>query len=489
MTLEQKIAECNRDLFPLRGFIELSLPQRRIFGIIDVVSTMFTALNTTRAFLDYVVQSLNLDWLERENSRLLHPIVLALLDSDWDKCDWYAIMLEWPHVSLDGERLAYTRNAAAGVQDRQTVTSIGKYLARHFSALPANVLRDAAALFTPDKFEVWDTVEDIVRGVQEGPNSCMKWSRHTDVETHPYSCYAPENGWTLAVRIANDQIDGRCLCHTKGDKKIFVRSFKRDPDEGYSHSDVVLEAWLKSQGYAHEDAWKSYCQIDTKGSCLFPYIDGDCQYVNDDGFIDEDGAYECDNTNGSATSNDDRNYCQRCDSHNNNGVCTGRLEDYWVCDGCMESYTYVIGQNGNEYYIHDDDVVMVGDRNYDADYLADNDIVKLDDGSGDYAELDDTVCINGDYYLEDDDDVVYFDGEYHLISDSDTVELHEARPGNGDEHALVHYTWTCADTGYRYHHDTPSVEIDGETYHPDSDTALAFAEAEAQQLTLELAPS
>lgn len=444
MTLEHKIAECNQVSFPLLAFIDLGLLQERFAGIINDISTIFD-VRTTRAFLGYVAQNLKLDWLERETLRPMHPTILALLDSDPDHCDWYAILLEWPHVSLDGERLAYTRNAAAGVQDRQTVTSLGKYLARHFSTLPSNVLRDAAALFTPDKFEMRDTVEGIVNGVQEGPTSCMKWRHHTDINTHPYSCYTPQNGWTLAVRIANGRIDGRCLCHTNTTKKIFVRSFARDkdnPDDGYSYSDVALESWLKAQGYSHEDEWQSYCQIDTHDNELFPFIDGSRQKVDERGFITEHGRYICDNTGGDASGggDDDRPYCQRCDCYECDGTWTGRNEDYWVCDSCMESYTCASGLNGNEYYIHNDSVITVGDRNYDADYLADNDIVQLDDGSGDYAHQDDTVCINGDYYLDDDDDVVYFDDEYHLISDSNTVELHEARPGNGDQYAHVDNT-------------------------------------------------
>lgn len=485
MTLEQKIAEYNQVPFPLMAFIDAYSIELVWVDRVSNDNTLFRALNTTRAFLGYVAQSLKLDWLERETERPLHPTILGLLDSDWDHCDWYAILLEWPHVSQDGERLAYTRNAATGVQDRQTVTSLGKYLARHFSSLPSNVLRDAAALFTPDKFEMRDTLEGIVAGVQEGPASCMKWLRHTDVNTHPYSCYTPQNGWTLAVRIANGRIDGRCLCHTKNDTKIFVRSFARDkdsPDYGYSHSDVALESWLKAQGYSHEDEWHNHCQIDTHDGTLLPYIDGDCQNVDEGGFITEAGRYKCDCTDGTdshaSEDDDNRNYCQRCDCREDDGTWTGRNENYWVCDSCMDSYTCVMGQNGNEYYIHNDSVVLVGDNKYDEDCLADNNIVCLNDG--DYANLDDTVCINGDYYLEDDDDVVYFDDEYHLISDSDVVELDEERPGNGGKYALVHYTWTCTDTGHRYHHDTPSVEIDDETYHPDSETAQAFAESEAK---------
>ena len=51
--------------------------------------------------------------------------------------DWHQLMLEWPHkAETDPSRLAYTRDERAGEADRQTVTSIGKYLTRHFPDAP-----------------------------------------------------------------------------------------------------------------------------------------------------------------------------------------------------------------------------------------------------------------------------------------------------------------------------------------------------------------
>lgn len=493
MTLEEQIAECNTYPDPLKTFIESydNYADDDAGVLVTEACTLFDSFHNTSTFLSYVAQNLKLDWMERETMRPMHPIILRLLDSAGVDCDWYAILLEWPHVSQDGDRLAYTRSAAAGVQDRQTLTSLGKYLARHFSYLPANVLRDAAALFTPDKFEIWDTIEGIVRGVQDGPPSCMKWLDHTDIDTHPYSCYTPQNGWTLAVRISEGVIAGRCLCHTKNDTTIFVRSFKQCVANGYSHSDVALESWLKAKGYTHEHEWRSYCQIDTRGGELFPYIDGACQRVDENGFITPYGQYLCTDTGGDAANADgedeDSEYCHECERRRESGTWTGRHEDTWVCDSCMDDYTFVTGCRGNDYYVADDRAVEIGGNYYDVEYLSDNDIVELADG--DHAKLDDCVCIDSGWCLTDSDSLVYYDNEYHLLSDEGVIELHEERPGTDDRHAHIEDTWTCADTGYIYHNDTPYIEIDDEIYHLDSATAQAFAESEAQQLTLELEPS
>lgn len=489
MTLEHKIAECNGFPEPLKWFIEtrdITCPDPTI----DSMTTMFgLRYNKLGDLMFAIANTLSLDWLNRESLRLLHPIVVKLLDEH--ECDWYGLMLEWPHVSQDGERLGYTRNTASGINDRQTVTTLGKYLARHWPNLPDHTRRDAAALFTPDKFAIYDTTEYIVHGVQTGPASCMQWADHEDITTHPYSCYAPENGWTLAVRIAGGRIDGRCLCHTKADKRIFVRSFARDvanPESGYSHSDTKLEAWLKDQGYEHRNEWVSYCQLDTKDSALFPYVDGGTQRCDDNGFITEDGCYNCTNTDGSADQEDEDESMGDCDAcgdtvyeNNDDRIWVGRNEDVLICGECAHNYTHVHGRNSNTYYVYEDRVVYVDDEAYDEDYLADNDIVELEDGG--FAHRDNAVLINDKWYLEDDDDVTYFNDEYHLISADNTVELGEPEPGNGARYAHTDDTWECEETGKIYHNKTPFVLIDGEKYHASSDAA------QAKQTELELEPS
>lgn len=494
MKLQDQIAECNDYPEPLMAFIN-----RTGYINIRLINDRYTScfgsysgeglFRTTSVLVSHTVSMLDLDWLKRQaTTHSLHPVVNKLIDDHGG--DWYGIMLEWPHISEDGERLAYTRNATAGINNRVTVTSLGKYLAKWFPELSDHVLRDAAALFTPDKFEMRDTVADIVDGVQNGPHSCMRWVSKLNIapEEHPYSCYAPENGWTLAVRITGTgRIDGRCLCHTKDDKKIFVRSFARDkdsPDNGYSHSDTALEAWLKEQGYLHKNEWAEYCQLDTKNNTLYPYIDGNVQTCDGSGFITEDGDYGCDNTDGTAGSAN-IGQCSECDERITEDDIFIRVgpdedSDELICGNCDHNYTYALGRNGHEYYVHDDNVIYVDGNPYHDDYMHDNDIVELKDGN--YAKDEDVVCVDDEYYLVDDRRVVQIDDEYYLHTDIKVVSLNEPNPDNGDKYALEDDVWYCAETGNCYHRLIEPVVIDDETYHADSAAA-------SKQIPLELEPS
>lgn len=71
-------------------------------------------------------------YLEREILKPLHPVVVALLDAGaipQGNCG--ELIGEWPHVSKDGKRVAYTQDATKGNADRQSVTDIGDYLQRY----------------------------------------------------------------------------------------------------------------------------------------------------------------------------------------------------------------------------------------------------------------------------------------------------------------------------------------------------------------------
>ena len=74
----------------------------------------------------------------------IHPVVYQALLTHQPTV-WHQVMLELPHVATDGVRVAYTRDDAHGEQDRQTVTSVGKYIKRHWSYLRDDVIRDLVA--------------------------------------------------------------------------------------------------------------------------------------------------------------------------------------------------------------------------------------------------------------------------------------------------------------------------------------------------------
>lgn len=71
-------------------------------------------------------------YLAREMQKPLHPVVVALLDAGAiEDADLGDLTREWPHVSQDGERIAYTLNAGKGDNDFQSVTRISAYLQRY----------------------------------------------------------------------------------------------------------------------------------------------------------------------------------------------------------------------------------------------------------------------------------------------------------------------------------------------------------------------
>lgn len=283
-------------------------------------------------------------WVYLSKRSQLHPVIAKIID-EYRPDNWQQLLLEWPHVSeTDPSRLAYSRDERALAEDRQVITTLGKYIKRHWSAMPDHMIRDYA-MAAHDHIEIWDTSELIICAVELGPHSCMKssydsipfndsdngdlveWftndrSHHVNWDYHPYRVYGPEYGWAIAVRYNIDEpnsILGRCLVHQE--HKCFVRSYARGQTED-SHSDHALEAWLKGQGYRREPHWpngvimRHISHPDPRdendeyeySSFMAPYIDGNIRGVRTtrrDGklclALDRDSDWTCDNTNGQAS--------------------------------------------------------------------------------------------------------------------------------------------------------------------------------------------
>lgn len=380
----------------------------------------------------------------------LHPSVVRMVEKYKPK-DYLQLALEYPHVSeKDSSRLAYTRSDADGANDRQLVTSIGKYLSRHWPNIDDHLRRDAQAAFTPDALVIYDTLPEIIRAIEEGPRSCMasvygsipfksedkekmrlwfadKNNPEPDWGLHPYSAYLPEYGWSIATRTTPEgRIDGRALVYKDGKERVFLRTYQRhktDPT-GWSETDFTLREWLIHQGYVLVTSWPEGARLHTPydqwaRKISAPYVDGGCQTVEFDGdktsyFSATSWTHQLTDTSGFVLGRDqddeDTEYCPDCDEHypSDDMVCVGRHEDYLVCQGCRDdNYVWVRGADSRrsfrEYYAHENNTDECGNYTIDTEYPPEG-VVQLDDGG--WAEIDDCVCINGDYYLEDDDDVV-----------------------------------------------------------------------------------
>jgi hypothetical protein len=441
-------------------------------------------------------------WIIREMDKYpMHPVIDASIKLV-RPIDWHQLLLEWPHISEgDRTRIAYTQNEVKGQKNIQTVTSVGKYLNRHFS-LPDHTIRDLVARHgSAARFQFVHTTAEMIYHLHKGPGSCMVWRddrgiRCSDgVQRHPYEAYDPKYGWHMAVRIEGDETIGRALCMTqpKDGKKYYVRTYARPSSNGgYSETDNGMENWLAEQGYVKENYWEDGERLayhETSDHFLAPYLDGGEKRVTLDVgnrcvVIDSDGEYVCDQTGGCPT-DDSGDYfdCEDCGDRtdDDDGYWIGRGEDTRVCESCLSnSYVYVYGRRGNQYYVHQDNAVYVDSQSehYDVDYLDDNEIVELN--NGEYAPLDESVEINGDWYHVEDERI--------------------CRTEDTDEFLLVDDgCWQCEESGNWYTDSIDWVVVNGEKYHPDhapatddedGDTAVAVApvvtKPEATMLTMEM---
>ena len=424
----------------------------------------------------------------------MHPVIQAAFAFE-DPKDYAQLCLEWPYeADMDKTRIAYTQDDRAAEADRQTVTTVGKYLKRHFPTMYDHTIRDLVAKYaTASEFSISDSSADIIDAVQDGPPSCMKWDEGQvdDVGCHPYAVYAPVYGWAIATRKDGRQINGRALVMQRknGEKdiKYFVRTYQRPSDtcSRYSAPDEQLYQWLESQGYEHRNGWKgekiAYIESSLRNmDFVAPYIDGNAQCVSESYdsatrtkylVISASGDYECCSTGGGYEAQNSCT-CEDCNSRvdEDEAYTVGYHGDRSVGPCCIDEYRQVIGRNGNEYYVPEDEAVEVDGDWYDYDCLGEHDIVCLHDGE--YCMQDDAVYIgsNGDWYRSDDSDVVEDHNNEWQMRD-DCVELHDG------EWALSDDTWCCEASGEYYLTDNEDpVTIHGLTFHPDT-TAEDISEA------------
>ena len=387
----------------------------------------------------------------------IHPIVIKAMEMARPD-DWQQLILEWPHrAESDATRLAYTVNERKGEDDKQAITTVGKYLTKHFSTLPDHAIRDLAALCGRGECFIVNTSVQMIYHLERGPRSCMQWGSDTDPDEHPYQVYDPKYGWGMAVRVVGGETVGRALVINNEGEKYFVRSYLRN-DDGYSGRDDVLEAWLKEGGYAHHGGWNEGQKLrfiaDSGNNCGFiaPYIDGCNQKVSCTGsalVINDDGEYECSNTDGDA---DEINgtECADCGDRvrDGDGYWVGYHEDNLVCSSCEDNYRLGYGRNGREYRFSEDVAVYVESRDsyFHNDYLDDNNIIELD--NGEYEHVDEAIEIDGNYYTQDDERICLF---------QDTQEWGMQSDG-----------WQCAASCDWYTDSVECVEVDDEKYHPDN---------------------
>ena len=427
------------------------------------------------------------DWHRREQYQTgldIHAAVIAAT-TVCRPADWKGMLLEWPHVADDDRRqIAYTRDERMGEANRQTMTSVGKYLKRNFPTMSDHVLRDIVALHTPHnvEFKFLRTTPEMLHAIDTGPYSCMcsrysggsndRWTHPQSVTYghHPYEVYDPELGWHMAVAMEGNEVTGRALCMDK----YYVRTYKAQGEHG-STTDERLDAWLQDQGYDKQRSW----EYDTlfkhiplqRRYFVAPYIDGGqyCVVIDTRGYLrlvdpndldNGDKYYECRNTSGTPTQetcNTGTAQCEDCNEwiDENDARTVGVSEDRCVCENCRDNnYTWAYTYRGRERYVPSDQVVYVGDNYYDTDYLSENNIVELADG--DYACQDEACYIErlDEYHLLDDCVHCEHSNEYELSDDC--KQLHDGEYAHEDD------CWQCEHSHEWYLDDEAGIRYETE---------------------------
>jgi hypothetical protein len=422
----------------------------------------------------FQIFSHNYHWYRREiRTYDFHEVIIELIRKHKPE-NLALLVLEYPHKSVkDPSNLAFTRDIRAGEDDRQTVTTFGRYIRRHFPQLKDHEIRDYTTKCNSDIFEVWDTIEGIIRSVQLGPKSCMTWDNqytpgHPEYvehksRKHPYRVYDPSLGWRSVVRLRKEDnmIMGRALVlELSEENKGFVRTYKRGTD--YSYADETLEYWLKEAGYEHWGEWPAKSKlkrIESDYGVLAPYLDGDIQTVDDNGeylIITPYGNFELDTTDGYINlEEEDQAYCEYCDSHHDESYMVDTDDSYYpqVCHSCASNnFIQAVGYNGRTVFVQEEHTIYLEStgEHYFEDDIESNGIVQLQDG--DYALVEDAIehGITGDFYLLSD------------IEKADNTII------------IGEYCYERDDTGVfycegskEYYYNEASVEVDGLTYHVD----------------------
>ena len=407
----------------------------------------------------------------------LHPAVDKLL-ADYRPLDWQQLVLEFPHqAESDRNRVAYTQNERKGESNLQTVTTLGKYLTRHFPQLPDHEIRNTVASYSVTGCKIVSTLAEMIDALKRGPHSCMRWGDGDRIilDNHPYKVYDPRLGWGMAVREEGGEIIGRALVYERDGIKKFVRTYQRPSSScNYSQADDNLNAWLRDQGYSHDADWHGCVMAYYEGHYgrpLAPYLDGNLknvEVIHRDGVkllrVCEDGEYRFENTDGDCVDNSDRDTCNDCGTNidDGDGYWVNAGEDELVCQHCCDNnYYYAYGRRGNQYYVYHSNTVHVGDEVYDEDYLEDNDIVSVPDGE--YIHRDDAVYVEseGEYYHQDDERVCYDDYNNEYALRDELVQLEDGSMCRQDD------AWQCEGSNEWYSDDVEFVEVDGNKYHPD----------------------
>jgi hypothetical protein len=358
--------------------------------------------------------------------------------------------------STDAGKIACWPTVADMKRNREIVMAPGRFFAAVYPhATPSEVqaMAESYANHTrPPVVHFADDADDWCRvyASARGFSSCMAGTWDKPQRINPIRFYVyPDNGLRLAYLTHNNKPDGetvaRCIVNVK--KKLAVRIY----------GDARLHIALDSLGY-RVDAYGALSRVKCAAivkqnhDLVAPYLDG-VGRVEWDGSsewcrIADDGNYDAQNTDGTASEDDDRASCDECGERTyDDELIYSSFEECSICQSCCDRhFTFaIVDRRGNEDYVRDHNVTHINGAAYldDSEVLSSHGFVLC--GDNEWRHEDDVIYLDycEEYYAVDDcvrlnishghDNYAHELDVIQITLDGETLTVHEDYDGDTDE--------------------------------------------------------
>lgn len=325
-----------------------------------------------------IARIVNDSWRIREAHRLFRgeytplPAIIAnaewFVDSDADK-NHYA-----HRAKSDSNKIAYTESPEKGMDDKQTVIPINRYLARYFGdKLRSEDIAKISALYTAQNYSltIGNDAESFrfaysgqdVKSESSLHFSCMRYTKeYFGTPCHPAEAYA---GHGLAIAYVVDPDDDKIVIARAviwPEKMRFVKVYGTDETVR-----VALVDMLESRGFERADDWRGarLSVVEFGGRIVTPYIDGEVtslEHDEDEDFmtVSRHGNIDGSTTRGWTESASNRHICECCGDRAHEDDMRHVRDELW-CDSCVDSNA-IFCEYDEEYFPDSESFLQVNTR-------------------------------------------------------------------------------------------------------------------------------
>lgn len=253
-------------------------------------------------------------------------------------------------ANSDPAKIAFTESPEKGMDDRQTVIPINRYLARYFGdKLRSEEIAKISALYTTPEYNLIISEErEDFRFAYSGQDvksesslyfSCMRYTKeYFGTPCHPAEAYAAGDLAIAYITSPDDSAKVIARAVIWPDKMRFVRVYGTD-----EKIRVALVDMLESRGFERADDWRGarLSVVEFGGRIVVPYIDGDVtslEHDEDEDFmtVSRHGNIDGSTTRGWTESATSRHICECCGNREHEDNMRHVGGEIW-CDSCVDS--------------------------------------------------------------------------------------------------------------------------------------------------------